>query len=119
MHTAALSCGTVLSFEARSFLPSTGETVPCLRHGYCVVESTQMSGSPELRWKSGAHRAPPRRRDELLSWLRDRRVATVHALREERFTLRLVASAERDGLVTVNLEAGTVAVLESERTLVG
>jgi hypothetical protein len=45
---------------------------------------------------------------ELVAWLRDRPVTTVHALRREGFTLRLVAAAERDGVVDVDLDAGRV-----------
>jgi hypothetical protein len=35
-------------------------------------------------------------------------VTTVHALRRHRYTLRLVAAAEREGLVEVDLSAGTI-----------
>jgi hypothetical protein len=34
----------------------------------------------------------------------------VHALKRERFTLRMIAAAERDGLVAVDLAAGRVWV---------
>ena len=37
MFTATLRCGTVLTFEARDFLPAGGDPVPCPWHGYCGV----------------------------------------------------------------------------------
>jgi hypothetical protein len=38
-------------------------------------------------------------------------VTSIHAPRRHRFTFRLVAGAEREGLVAIDFEAGTVAVL--------
>jgi hypothetical protein len=55
-------------------------------------------------------RAQPKAQDELVAWLRGRSVTSVHALRRHRFTLRMVAAAERDGLVAVDLESGMVAI---------
>jgi hypothetical protein len=46
-----------------------------------------------------------------VAWLQVRPVTSVHALRRHRFTLRMVAAAEREGLVAVDFEAGTVAIL--------
>jgi hypothetical protein len=37
VYTAELGCGSVRTYEARSFVPTTGEWVPCRSHGYCVV----------------------------------------------------------------------------------
>ena len=108
-YTATLRCGTELSYEAPSFLPESGESVPCRRHGYCVVDQTGRSGTSRSA-RRPLPRARPKAQDELLVWLRGRRVTTVHALRQHRFTLRMVAAAERDGLVAVDLEAGTVVV---------
>jgi hypothetical protein len=109
MYTATLRCGTVLTYEAKSFLPATGEVVPCRRHGFCVVEgSGGAKGGSCLRDARRAKRKSP---DELLEWLRGRSVTTIHALRRHRFTLRIITAAERDGLVTVDLETGSVTVL--------
>lgn len=107
MFTATLHCGTVLRYETRDLLPASGEHVPCRRHGYCGVRALgtrtgSTAAGPALP------RARPRAQHELVEWLRDRPVTTVHALRRERFTLRMVAAAERDGLVSVDLDAGLV-----------
>jgi hypothetical protein len=104
--TATLCCGTVLSYEAPTFLPERGDLVPCRSHGYCRVEVTTGSAS------SGhfTPRARRRAQTELLDWLRGRSESTVHALLRRGFTLRMVAAAERDGLVDVDLRAGRVAV---------
>ena len=109
MYSATLSCGTVLAYEARSLLPVGGELVPCRRHGYCVVQRLGRTQPVRCR-RSGLQRARPRTQEELREWLRGRSVTTVHALRRHRFTLRLVAAAERDGLVAVDLETGRVAL---------
>ncbi len=109
MYSATLHCGTQLDYEARGFVPARGEAVPCRRHGYCVVERIGMP-KPARSRNRGLPRARPKRHDELLEWLEGHEVTTVHALRRERFTLRMIAEAERDGLVAVDLEAGTVAV---------
>jgi hypothetical protein len=109
VYTATLLCGTVLSYEVRSFVPARGEAVPCRRHGYCVVERLGRAAMPSSG-RRGTPRARPRAQDELLEWLRCRPVTTVHALRQHRFTLRMIAAAEREGLVAVDHEAGTVAV---------
>jgi hypothetical protein len=107
MYSATLRCGTVLTYEARDLLPTSGERVPCRRHGYCGVHDVgtrTVSSTPA----SALPRARPRAQSELEEWLRTRPVTTVHALKRERFTLRMIAAAERDGLVTVDLEAGRV-----------
>jgi hypothetical protein len=106
MFTATLRCGMVLTYEAPTFRPAPGDVVPCRHHGYCVV---QLAG----RATSGgafSPRAGPRAQSDLLDWLHGRRETTVHALRRRGFTLRLVAAAERDGLVELDLPAGRVAV---------
>ena len=105
MYTAILSCGTVLTYESRTHVPERGERVPCRHHGYCGVMGPIRSRRP----RSG--RPKPKAQDELLVWLRARSVTTVHALRRQRFTLRMVAAAQREGLVAVDFEAGTVAIL--------
>jgi hypothetical protein len=109
MYTASLVCGTELSYEARDFLPATGETVPCTRHGYCIVQHVDRSG-PAAPSRRRRPRAEPRAQEELLEWLRGRSTTTVHALRRQRFSLRMIVTAERDGHVAVDLETGRVAV---------
>jgi len=86
------------------------ESVPCLRHGYCAVTATGRSAEQSQRWAGGRVRARRRDQDELSDWLRGRSHTTINALREQGFTLRLLAAAERDGLVAVDLETGTVQV---------
>jgi hypothetical protein len=107
MYSATLRCGTVLTYEARDFLPISGERVPCRRHGHCCVHDVGRRVAPTTAG-AALPRARPRTRPELEEWLRDRRVTSVHALKRARFTLRMIADAERDGLVTVDLEAGRV-----------
>jgi len=106
MYTATLRCGTVLSYESRSFRPDPGDVVPCRRHGYCAVDVTggSASGGPFPA------RARPRAQRDLLDWLRDRSETTVHVLRRQGFTLRMIVAAERDGLVDLDLGAGWVGV---------
>lgn len=112
MYTATLRCGTVLSYEAGSFVPEYGEEVPCRRHGYCVVDEHGRAAGPSAgaRGVPRASRAGPRAQEELLDWLRGRSVTTIHTLRHHRFTLRMIVAAERDGWVAVDLEDGTVAI---------
>ena len=107
MFSATLRCGTVLTYEARGFVPTSGERVPCRRHGYCGVHDV---GTVEVATAGGRAlpRARPRTQHELEEWLRARPATTVHALKRARFTLRMIAAAERDGLVSVDLEAGRV-----------
>src|SRR4051794_25505579 len=99
MFTATLRCGTELSYEAQTFRPDPGDLVPCRHHGYCVVQVTGGSASGGALFP----RARPRGQNELLDWLRGRSETTVHVLRRHGFTLRLVAAAERDGLVELDL----------------
>lgn len=106
MFTATLHCGTVLSYEARDFRPDPGDRVPCRNHGYCAVDRTGGGGSGGV----STPRARPRAQSELVDWLRGRTETTVHALRREGFTLRLVAAAEKAGMVDVDLREGRVVV---------
>jgi hypothetical protein len=106
MFTATLRCGTLLSYEVRTFQPNPGDLVPCRLHGYCAVQLT--GGSTGGR--ALPPRARPRTQSELLDWLRGRPETTVHALRRQGFTLRMVVAAERDGVVDVDLRAGRVVV---------
>jgi hypothetical protein len=106
MFTATLRCGTVLYYEAPTFRPDPGDLVPCRRHGYCAVRSTSGSGSGG----AVAPRGRRRTQSELLDWLRGRSETTVHTLRQHGFTLRMLAAAERKGLIDLDLTAGRVAV---------
>jgi hypothetical protein len=108
MYTAILDCRTVLAYEKRSLLPSSGETVPCRTHGFCVVDHV---GGTEPGGRGGLPRARRRSPGELREWLGGRSETTVHALRRQRFTLRLIVEAERDGVLTVDLETGRVVVV--------
>jgi hypothetical protein len=63
-------------------------------------------------------RATPRSQDKLLEWLRHRPVTTVHALWRQRFTLRMIATAEREGFVDPEQGTGRVA-MRSEPTFSG
>jgi len=109
MFTATLCCTRVLSYEARSLLPRVGDVVPCCRHGYCTVEAIGRQGGAGTSGRS-LPRAAPRSRSELLDWLRQRPETSVNALRRQRFTLRMIADAERDGLLELDLRAGRVAL---------
>ena len=113
MYTATLRCGTVLSYEERNFLPAPGEPVPCCRHGYCIVDTCCRTTRRELISRAvprARTRTTPRAQEDLVEWLRGRRVTTVHVLRKHRFTLRVIVAAERDGLIALDLETGTVTL---------
>ena len=110
-YAATLSCGVVLAYEARTMLPDVGEAVPCHRHGYCSV-SARESLRPHPGSAAGATQQR-RSQDELLAFLRYCPVTTVHVLRRNRFTLRTVAAAQREGLVEADLVAGRVALRHS------
>jgi hypothetical protein len=101
MAEAALACGERLRVADSWILPRVGERVPCVRHGYCLVDAL-------FRWNPAdvavpqSRRRKSRTRDELMQHLvvhsgRDR----LTSLRRERFTLRLIADAEIDGLLIV------------------
>jgi hypothetical protein len=106
VFTAVLGCGLVLTYEARSFVPTTGEWVPCRRHGYCAVIRRGRARATRSRLRDGT-RARPREQHELLDWLQACPVATIAAPRRQRFTLRLISEAERDGLVAVDPATST------------
>jgi hypothetical protein len=112
VFTAVLGCGSVLTYEARSFVPTTGEWVPCRRHGYCAVIRHGRAHAPRSRRRRHVTRNQPREQHELLEWLQRCPVATVSALRRQRFTLRLIARAERDGLVAVDPATGCGTLAE-------
>jgi hypothetical protein len=107
-HTVRLRCGTLLGYEAPTFVPAVGEVVPCHRHGYCPVVSRDCAVE-DGRARGGRTRQRRSQR-ELLDFLRRRPVTSVHALRSQRFTLRMVTAAEKDGLVEVDLVSGRIAL---------
>jgi hypothetical protein len=107
-YAARLCCGTVLTYEAANFVPDVGETVPCRRHGFCTVNSRDESDG---RGVGSAHRAVRRRsQHELVAFLKTRPVTSIHTLRQHRFTLRVVAAAQKEGLVHLDLVAGRVVL---------
>ena len=110
MYTATLQCGMLLTYEARNFLPALQDVVPCRRHGYCAVQAIGAS-SGRSTWHRRRRRAVPRDKDEMLEWLQEHPVTTVHVLRRHRFTLKLVTDAQRDGTVQVDLASGEVVYL--------
>ena len=107
-YAAKLCCGTVLTYEAASFVPDVGETVPCRRHGFCTVNSRD-----EVDGRGAGNVRPVTRRrsqEELVAFLSTRSVTSVHTLRQHRFTLRVVAAAHEQGLVHLDLVAGRVVL---------
>ena len=107
-YAARLYCGTVLTYEAPSFVPDVGETVPCRRHGFCTVDSREQGDG---RGGGNVARAVRRRsQSELLAFLSTRPATSIHTLRQQRFTLRLVTAAQKDGLVDVDLITGRVVL---------
>jgi hypothetical protein len=111
MYTATLRCGTLLCYEAPSLRPGPGDLVPCPHHEYCVAVSRGSARTSRRPPK----RARPRAQDELQEWLRQRSETTVHALRRQRFTLRMIAQAEREGLVDLDLVTGRIVVRSAIR----
>jgi hypothetical protein len=108
LHAARLGCGTVLTYEAASLVPEVGEEVPCPRHGYCAVAMRERID----RRPSGLSPVPPRRSTrELADFLAPGSVTTLSVLRSNRFTLRIVVAAQKEGLVDVDLISGRVASL--------
>jgi hypothetical protein len=107
MYAAKLRCGTVLEYEAPSFVPNDGELVPCRHHGYCAIE---VVGRTRGRSRTGLPRARPRSQQDLVDWLCHRSETSIHALKRQRFTLRMIAAAEREGRVEVDYRTGRVVV---------
>jgi hypothetical protein len=115
MYIATLSCGTVLSYETSNLVPAGGELVPCRNHGYCAVSRRGMRAAGGRRL---GPRAKRRSQQELLEWLRHHPVTTVHALRRQRFTLRMIMAVGIDGLLDLDVSTGRV-VVRSPDLLVG
>lgn len=106
-HAARLSCGSVLTYDAPSFVPALGESVPCPRHGYCTVTAHERVE----RHLPGPSSKPPRKSvGELTKFLDRQPVTAVGLLRRNGFTLRIVTAAEKQGLVDVDLISGRVAL---------
>jgi hypothetical protein len=107
-YAAQLCCGVVLTYEVPSFLPDVGERVPCPRHGFCRVGSRDAGDG---RGAGAVLRTVPRRsQQELLAFLGEQPVTSVHVLRRHRFSLRLVTAAQQAGLVDVDLATGRVTL---------
>jgi len=111
-RTATLACGAVSEYEAADLVPVAGDVVPCRKHGHCrVVPRDRTDVGTARRAVSG----PRRSSDELLVHLQRCGTASLRALREERFSLRLIAEAEKTGHLHVDLLAGVVAVQTASR----
>jgi hypothetical protein len=113
IYAAKLQCGYVLTYEASTFVPDVGEVVPCRRHGFCRVTSRE--GGDGRGMGTGVRNVHPRSQSELMAFLRQRPVTTVHALRRARFSLRLVTAAQKNGLVAVDLLSGQVLLCSPAR----
>src|SRR3712207_3895951 len=104
MYTATLRCGILLTYEAPDFVPGLQDVAPCRRHGYCAVQALGQSNGRST-WHRRRRRAVPRDKDEMLEWLQEHPVTTVHALRRHRFTLRLLTDAQRSEEHTSELQS--------------
>jgi hypothetical protein len=102
-----LACGAVNQYEADSLAPDTGETVPCIRHGYCRVIEVHRLGRAADRYRlggamAGDGRRPRRSVDDLLAHLTAAQSASFASLRRQGFTLRLITMAARGGQVRID-----------------
>jgi hypothetical protein len=111
-NTARLGCGILLTYSASSFVPDVGERVPCPRHGYCAVAARETT---ERRRPRPSQLPARRSTGELVEFLSQRAVTSVHVLRGHRFTLRVLAAAQKEGLVDVDLLSGRVALRSGRR----
>jgi hypothetical protein len=84
----ARACTSVLRYEARSFVPTNDERVPCRRPGYCGVIAPACPGN-EIR-SCESDPGTTAGANGLLEWLEDRPVTTSSALRRQPFALRLL-----------------------------
>ena len=110
-YRAELRCGRTLFYEWAHFVPAVGESVPCDAHGYCAVALSITSPRPA----EASTRSKPRTPDELLEYMDQHEVARLGDLRRRRFSLRLVAIAERSGALEVDWVIG---VARTRQTLV-
>ncbi|KQS64249.1 hypothetical protein ASG41_16375 [Modestobacter sp. Leaf380] len=97
-----------MEYDAPDLVPVVGDVVPCRRHGHCPVAQA-VTG----RTTRHGRRPAPRTEQELVEHLGTRGHCTVAALRRGRFSLRLVAGAERAGLVHLDLLTGRVWLPEA------
>ena len=111
--TATLACGAVSEYEAPDLVPAAGDVVPCRRHGHCPVAFACPTGRGALGRPVLAR--PPRSQADLMAHLQRRGTMTLRALRRERFSLRFIALAEKEGLVHVDLLAGVVTARAAAR----
>lgn len=106
--TARLACGRLLHYEAASLVPATGDVVPCLRHGYCSVRPDDGRVVELDPVRRGTRRLPPPSHVALGRFLAQHPVTTVHALRKERFTLRILTQAQAEGVLDLDILTGQV-----------
>jgi hypothetical protein len=105
-YVARSCCGAALTYEAPTFVPVVGEVVPCRRHGFCAVECRETCDGRGA--DADARSGQCRSQAELLAFLTGRPVTTVHVLHSRRFTLRVVAAAQKAGHVDIDLVTGQV-----------
>ncbi len=113
-RTATLACGGVAEYEASDLVPTVGGIVPCRKHGHCPVVLPHRT-DVGVRERAVVTRQR-RSQAELVAYLEGRGTATLRALRGERFSLRLIAEAERAGHVHVDLLAGVVTFRTAARS---
>lgn len=104
-RTATLACGVVTEYEAPDLVPMVGDLVPCRRHGHCLVVLARRGRSVATRQRRSG--------GELVAHLEQHGPTTLRALREERFSLRLIADAEKAGCVRVDLAAALVTCVRA------
>lgn len=102
-----LRCGSAVYFPNANLAPRAGEVMPCLRHGYCGVEEVEPTSPATLPTR---RRAPRRTAAELLAHVRVMGTCTLANLRSERFTLRLVNDAVREGSITIDVDRDDLLV---------
>ncbi len=108
LYSARLGCGSVLAYEAPTYVPAVGEVVPCRRHGFCPVTSRDAGDG---RGVDRVGRTTRRRSlGDLMAFMISRPVTTVHELRRHGFTLRLVSTAQSRGLLDIDFVTGRVAL---------
>jgi hypothetical protein len=103
-----LRCGSTVYFANANLAPREGEVMPCLRHGYCGVEEVEAITS--VSRLSTRRRAARRTVAEMVAYLQHMGICTDSQLRLERFTLRLVHRAAREGLVEVESDGEALLV---------
>ena len=130
-HEARLACGYVIKYARSSFVPHEHESVPCVRHGYCVVVQAHPGrDEPETNsYRSAEHHelshqsdkeiklaSWPSRRTALLNYLSQKEKTSLYAMNRHGFTLRWLIAAEREGLLHLDLDTGDVRTSASRIT---